>query len=106
MGQSATAPLDGGDGSDAVYRVDLRSSEAGGAGVKGSASADAEGDRGVQEEKRQSRRAHDRRSAAVQSAAGVLLGAERGSRPAADPALSQLVVHQATRMKNRMAGLL
>jgi hypothetical protein len=47
------------------YGMGLRSPEAFGAGVKGRAPGDAQGDRGIQEEERQSGRAQDRRSAAL-----------------------------------------
>src|SRR5215510_479571 len=85
----AKAALDGSDGSDAVYRVDLRSAEAVSPGVEGSAPADAESHRSGQEEERQSRRADDRRSIAVQSTAGVLHGTGSDPRFAADAALPQ-----------------
>src|SRR5215831_420260 len=54
--------------------MDLRSAEAVGPGGEGGAPADAESYRGGQEEERQSRRAYDCRSIALQSTAGVLHG--------------------------------
>src|SRR5262249_16190869 len=73
----------------ALYRVDLRCAETHSPGVEGGTSSDAESDCRVQKEERQSGRAQNQRSAAMQSAAGMLHGAESDSRPAADAALPQ-----------------
>src|SRR6516164_7664955 len=69
--------------------MDLRSAEAVGPGVAGGPPADGGSHRDGQEEERQSRRPHDRRSVAVQSTAGVLHGPRSNPRFAAGAALSQ-----------------
>src|ERR1022692_4428011 len=81
--------LDRSHGSDAVHRLDLRLPEATRRGLEGGASANAAGHRGSQEEERSGGRPHDRRPVALQSAAGMLHGAQRVSRAAAHPAVSK-----------------
>src|SRR5579871_2676997 len=85
----AAAALDRRVGSDAVHQLDLRSLETVRRRAEGGASGDAAGHRRIEKEKRPSRRAQDRRSAALRSAAGMLHGAERVSRAAPRPALSK-----------------
>src|SRR5215831_14083830 len=81
--------MGGGHGSDAVYRMDLRSLAALRAEVEGSASGDAQGHRGLQKEERSGGRTQDLRSVALRSASRVLHGAELDARFAAGVALPE-----------------
>src|SRR5947209_13326064 len=81
--------LDGGDGSDAVHRLDLRPAESRRSAGDGGRSFHAEGHLRLQEEERPGGRAQDRRPAALRSAPRKLYGAAGGPRTAADSALSQ-----------------
>src|SRR5208282_6883764 len=78
-----------GDGSDYVYGLDLRPSQAACSGPEGGAPADAAGHRRREEKERSYRRQQDLRLLAVRFSAGVLHGSDRDSRTAAHPALPQ-----------------
>src|SRR5262249_59147220 len=88
-GEGGRAAWVGGGGRDVFCGGVFGWAEALSRGVKGGPPADAGSHRGGQKEERQGRRADDRRSAAVQSTAGVLHGTGSDPRFAADAALPQ-----------------
>src|ERR1700676_4711382 len=83
------AAVDGGDGGDAVHRLDLRPFEPARGTSEGGGALDAESDRSVQEEERQGGCAQNRRSAAVRSVTGMLYGSGGDTGAASDTALPQ-----------------
>src|SRR5712671_539557 len=93
MGLGAVATLAGSDGSDPVQRLDLRHIEALRRAVGDGASRQNESHQRGQEEERHHRCPNHRRPGALQPAASLLC-------------YRSLVVSEAVRMKNKMAGLL
>src|SRR5271165_1768201 len=89
VGYGAAAALAGSAGGDPVQRLDLRHAEALQRAVGDGASREDESHQRGQEEERQHRRSHYRRSGALQSVARLLCGGSANPRVAAPVALPQ-----------------
>src|SRR5436309_8966517 len=86
--EDTSSTVDGCHGSDDLQRLDLRSSEAARSSSEGSASADAAGDRRIQEEERSDRCRQARGLPTLRLPAGVLHGIDGDSREEANAAVS------------------
>src|SRR6266436_2613213 len=91
LDENSPATVDGGDGSDHLYGLDLRSSASARSRIEGGTSADAACYCRGQEEERSDRCPQDRGLLAVRFSAGVLHGLDRDSQASAHPALSESV---------------